>query len=105
MNKCFQRLLLVALLLFAVGGEAFAQGRIATVAVKEFVFNQPVRVGDVLSFFAKIARVGRTSITVEVEVFAERLTQQGAYVKVTQAVLTYVAINEAGQPRPVHASL
>ena len=78
-----------------------AQGRIATVAVKEFVFNQPVRVGDVLSFFAKIARVGHTSITVEVEVFAERLTQQGAYVKVTQAVLTYVAIDEAGKPRPV----
>ena len=78
-----------------------AQGRIATVAVKEFVFNQPVRVGDVLSFFSKIARVGRTSITVEVEVFAERLTQQGAYVKVTQAVLTYVAIDEASKPRPV----
>lgn len=78
-----------------------AQGRIATVAVKEFVFNQPVRVGDVLSFFSKIARVGRTSITVEVEVLAERLTQQGAYVKVTQAVLTYVAIDEAGKPRPV----
>lgn len=78
-----------------------AQGRIATVAVKEFIFNQPVRVGDVLSFFASITRVGTTSITVEVEVFAERLTHQGEYLKVTQAVLTYVAIDEQGRPRAV----
>jgi acyl-CoA thioesterase YciA len=78
-----------------------AQGRIATVAVKEFTFNQPVRVGDVLSFFAGITRVGTTSITVEVEVFAEQLARQGQYLKVTQAVLTYVAIDEEGRPRPV----
>lgn len=78
-----------------------AQGRIATVAVKEFTFNQPVRVGDVLSFFAGITRVGNTSITVEVEVFAEHLARQGRYLKVTQAVLTYVAIDEEGRPRPV----
>lgn len=78
-----------------------AQGRIATVAVKEFIFNQPVRVGDVLSFFASITRVGTTSISVEVEVFAERLTHQGEYLKVTQAVLTYVAIDEHGRPRAV----
>lgn len=78
-----------------------AQGRIATVAVKEFTFNQPVRVGDVLSFFAGITRVGTTSITVEVEVFAEQLARQGQYLNVTQAVLTYVAIDEEGRPRPV----
>ena len=81
-----------------------AQGRIATVAVNEFVFNQPVRVGDVLSFYAGVKRVGRSSITVEVEVLAERLTHQGQYVRVTQAVLTYVAIDEAGKPRPVPAA-
>jgi acyl-CoA thioesterase YciA len=66
------------------------QGRIATVAVNEFVFKQPVRVGDILSFFASVARIGRTSITVKVEVYAERMRQQGRYVKVTQANLTYV---------------
>lgn len=77
------------------------QGRMATVAVNEFVFKQPVKVGDILSFFAKIDRVGRTSITVKVEVFAERIRQQGEYVKVTEATLTYVAIDDEGRPRPL----
>lgn len=76
-----------------------AQGRIATVAVKEFVFKQPVRVGDILSFYASVVRVGKTSITVDVAVFAERFTDQGQYAKVTEAVLTYVAIDTQGQPR------
>lgn len=76
-----------------------AQGRIATVAVKEFVFKQPVRVGDILSFYASVVRVGNTSITVDVAVFAERFTRQGQYAKVTEAVLTYVAIDAQGQPR------
>ncbi len=78
-----------------------AQGRIATVAVNQFVFKQPVRVGDILSFFAHITRVGNTSVTVQVEVFAERLGNQGQFVKVTEASLTYVAIDETGKPRPV----
>lgn len=77
------------------------QGRMATVAVKEFVFKQPVRVGDILSFFSSITRVGNTSVTVEVEVYAERFTDQGRYVKVTEARLTYVAIDDQGRPRPV----
>jgi acyl-CoA thioesterase YciA len=77
------------------------RGRMATVAVKEFIFKQPVRVGDILSLFAAIQRVGRTSITVEVEVFAERFGAQGNYVKVTEATLTYVAIDEDGKPRPI----
>ena len=77
------------------------QGRMATVAVNEFVFKQPVRVGDILSFFSAITRVGRTSVTVEVEVYAERFATQGSYVKVTEARLTYVAIDEQGRPRPV----
>src|SRR3954469_13908653 len=47
-------------------------GRMATVAVREFIFKQPVKVGDLLSFFACVTRVGRTSVTVQVEVFAER---------------------------------
>ena len=79
----------------------YAGGRMATVAVNEFVFKHPVRVGDILSFFAKLTRIGRTSITVKVEVFAERYGSQGEYTKVTEASLTYVAIDEAGVPREV----
>ena len=78
-----------------------AAGRIATVAVNEFIFKQPVRVGDLLSFYAGVVRTGRTSITVQVEVFAERIRNQGRYVKVTEALITYVAIDEQGQPRPL----
>ena len=81
------------------------QGRMATVAVKEFVFKQPVRVGDILSFFSSVVRVGRTSVTVDVEVYAERFNDQGRYVKVTEAVLTYVAIDAEGRPRPLPSSL
>jgi acyl-CoA thioesterase YciA len=76
-------------------------GRIATVAVKEFIFKQPVRVGDLLSFYARITRIGRTSISVEVECFAERAFSHGQFVKVTEATVTYVAIDEHGQPTPI----
>jgi acyl-CoA thioesterase YciA len=79
----------------------YIQGRMATVAVNEFVFKQPVRVGDILSFFAGITRIGRTSVTVQVEVYAEHFERQGQYMKVTQALLTYVAIDENGRPRLV----
>ena len=79
----------------------YAKGRMATVAVKEFVFKQPVRVGDILSFFSSLTRIGRTSVTVDVEVYAERFQTQGQYVKVTEASLTYVAIDENGKPRPI----
>ncbi len=75
------------------------KGRMATVAVKEFIFKQPVRVGDILSFYGSLVRIGRTSITVQIEVFAERFIDQGRYFKVTEATLTYVAIDEMGQPR------
>jgi len=78
-----------------------AQGRMATVAVKEFIFKQPVRVGDILSFFSEVTRVGRTSVTVKVEVYAERFRTQGQYLKVTEASLTYVAIDDDGRPRPL----
>ena len=78
-----------------------SRGRTVTVAVNEFIFKQPVRVGDILSFFSAITRVGNTSVTVEVEVYAERFTDQGRYVKVTEARLTYVAIDDQGRPRHV----
>jgi acyl-CoA thioesterase YciA len=77
------------------------QGRMATVAVNEFLFKQPVRVGDLLSFFSEVVRIGRTSITVKVEVFAERSRAQGQYTKVTEATVTYVAIDDAGRPREI----
>jgi acyl-CoA thioesterase YciA len=85
----------------AVVPARYVDGRMATVAVNQFIFKQPVRVGDILSFFASVTRIGNTSITVEVEVYAERFRAQGQYVKVTEASLTYVAIDEAGKPRPI----
>ena len=76
-----------------------ARGRVATVSVNSFVFNQPVSVGDVVSFFAEVVAAGRTSITVKVEVYAERNPTQPITVKVTEATLTYVAINQQGIKR------
>ena len=79
----------------------YTKGRMATVAVNEFIFKQPVRVGDILTFFSKLVRIGRTSVTVKVEVYAERLQAQGHYIKVTEASLTYVAIDDQGRPREI----
>lgn len=70
-----------------------ARGRVATVSVNSFLFKQPVSVGDIVSLYAEIERVGRTSITVKVEVYAERNYSNPIIVKVTEAELTYVAIN------------
>ena len=78
-----------------------ARGRLATVAVNEFVFKQPVSIGDLLSFYARVLRVGRSSVTVHVEVFAERNPADPQVVKVTEANLTYVAIDGEGKPRPL----
>ena len=78
-----------------------ARGRVATVAVNAFTFKQPVLVGDVVSFFAQIVRIGRTSITVDVEVFAQRRPDREITVKVTEATLTYVAVGTDGRPRDV----
>jgi acyl-CoA thioesterase YciA len=78
-----------------------AKGRVATVAVQSFVFKQPVQIGDVLSFYAELVRIGTSSITMNVEVYAERRPADPKVVKVTEATLTYVAIDAAGRPRPV----
>ncbi len=77
------------------------KGRMATVAVNQFIFKQPVRVGDILSFFSSVTRIGNTSITVQVEVYAERFRNQGHYIKVTEASLTYVAIDDNGKPKAI----
>ena len=78
-----------------------SRGRVTTVAVNRFIFKQPVSVGDLLSFYARVERIGTTSITVHVEVYAERNPAQPHTVKVTDASLTYVAIDKLGKPRPV----
>jgi len=78
-----------------------ALGRVATVAVNSFVFKQPVQIGDVLSLYAGVVRVGNTSVTINVEVFAERGRAEARVVKVTEATLTYVAIDLKGRPRPI----
>ncbi|GMU72072.1 MAG: hypothetical protein AMXMBFR42_15310 [Burkholderiales bacterium] len=87
-----------------VGGVLAARralGRVATVAVNSFTFKQPVLVGDVVSFYGVIARVGRTSLTVDVEVYAQRNPTELVTVKVTEASLTYVAVGEDRRPRPI----
>ena len=78
-----------------------ANGRVATVAVNAFTFKQPVFVGDLLSFYTTLVRTGRTSITVEVEVYAERQRLETEVVKVTEATLTYVATDENRHSRPL----
>jgi len=78
-----------------------AQGRVATVAVNSFVFKKPVFVGDVVSFYAEVVRVGRTSITVSVEVYAQRRPDREECVKVTEATLTYVAVDDNRRPRVI----
>ena len=78
-----------------------ARGRVATVAVNSFQFRQAVSVGDVVSFYAEVVKVGRTSITVDVEVYAERHPENPVVVKVTEAQLTYVAVDGQGQKRQI----
>jgi acyl-CoA thioesterase YciA len=80
-----------------------ARGRVATVAVNAFQFRQPISVGDVVSFYAEIVRVGRTSVTVDVAVYAEREPAAPVIVKVTEAILTYVALTADGNKRDLPA--
>lgn len=85
----------------SVPATRLAQGRIATVAVNSFVFRQPVFVGDLVSFYADVVKVGRTSITVDVQVYAQRRPEREECVKVTEAILTYVAVDNQRRPRVV----
>ncbi len=78
-----------------------ARGRVATVAVNSFVFKQPLFMGDIVSFYAEIVKVGRTSITINVEVYAQRDPIKPICVKVTEATLTYVAVGDDRRPRLV----
>ena len=82
-----------------------ARGRIVTVAVNSFEFHQPVFVGDLVSCYAEVVGVGRTSITVKVEVYAQRTPAKVETIKVTEAELTYVALDENRKPRAVPPKL
>jgi acyl-CoA thioesterase YciA len=79
-----------------------AQGPVVTVAVNSFLFKEAVFVGDLVSFYAHVVKVGRTSITIDVEVYAQRGREgRGDIVKVTEATLTYVAVDQDRKPRPL----
>jgi acyl-CoA thioesterase YciA len=85
----------------AVPAARRARGRVATVAVNSFVFKQPVLVGDLVSFYAELTHIGRTSITVDVQVYAQRNPDEVVCVKVTEASLTYVAVGADRRPKPL----
>jgi acyl-CoA thioesterase YciA len=74
---------------------------IVTVAMREVVFHEPVYVGDLVSFYTGLVRIGRTSITVSVEVFAQRGEGTAGKVKVTEAEVTFVNLDEERKPLPI----
>lgn len=78
-----------------------ARGRVATVAVNEVLFKKPISVGDLLSFYARITRIGRTSLTTHIEVIAERNPSDPLFTVVAEATFTFVALDDQGRPRPV----
>ena len=84
----------------AVAARPYAPVRMVTVAMKEVVFKEPVHVGDMVSFYAEVTHVGRTSVTVHVEVEAERFRPYGVHVPVTEADVVYVAVDDAGNKIP-----
>jgi acyl-CoA thioesterase YciA len=72
-----------------------------TVSMKEVVFKEPVFVGDLVSFYTELVRIGNTSITVKVEVEAQRFQDPSKTVRVTEAEIVYVAVDENRRPTPV----
>ena len=82
----------------SVFARRLARGRVVTVAVDSFQFKQPVFVGDLISCYASITRVGKTSLTVHVKAFAERQGKTHEHIQVTEADLTYVAVDEQRRP-------
>ncbi|NJM33270.1 MAG: acyl-CoA thioesterase [Limnobacter sp.] len=88
----------------SVAAVSHARGRVVTVAVNSFVFKEPVFVGDLCSFYATLEHVGRTSMRIYVEVYSQRARHPDQAVKVTEAYVTYVAVDENRKPRMVNAS-
>ena len=85
----------------AVEAKMHGASFIVTVAMREVVFHEPVYVGDLVSFYTDVVRIGRTSITVSVEVFAQRGEGTGKMVKVTEAEVTFVNLDERRKPIPI----
>ena len=82
----------------------YANSRVVTVAVTSMEFHKPVFVGDLVSCFARIEKLGRSSITVKVEVFAQRnRDEEIQIIKVTEAVTVYVAVDRDGKPKALPA--
>jgi acyl-CoA thioesterase YciA len=82
-----------------------AKGRVATVAITAMTFHRPVFIGDEVSCYAEIVKIGRTSMTVKIQAFAHR-GRTGEKIEVTEGLFTYVAVNSEGRPRPlVEASM
>ncbi|HCA89789.1 MAG TPA: acyl-CoA thioesterase [Legionellales bacterium] len=77
-----------------------AHGRVATVAINSMTFLSPVHVGDIVTCYAELLKVGRTSLHISVEVWAEPATHTGKF-RVTEGQFVFVAIDEQGKPRPV----
>ncbi|MDP9196011.1 MAG: acyl-CoA thioesterase [Pseudomonadota bacterium] len=77
-----------------------ARGRVVTVAVEAMKFHKPIKVGDEVSCYAKVVRIGRTSIAIRIETWARRTWTSG-HLKVTDGLFTYVAVDSTGRPRPV----
>jgi len=84
-----------------VAASARAKGRTATIGIKEMEFHKPVKVGDRLTCYAEVTRIGRTSLTIAIEAWTTNHYRQTAPTKVTEGVFTYVALDEDGKPRPV----
>ncbi len=82
-----------------------ARGRVVTIAVNSFEFHQPVFPGDLISCYSEVIKVGRTSITVKVEVYAQRNPGNLKTIKVTEAELTFVALDENRKPRNIPPKL
>ena len=80
-----------------------AQGRVATVAIDAMSFHQPVLVGDIVSCYADVVRIGRTSMVMHVEAWAKRV-RTGEEIKVTEAKFTFVAIDDDRKPRLVRTA-
>lgn len=93
---------LMSMMDMAGGNVAYqrAGGRVATVAVNEFEFHSPVKVGDIVSCYAEVTRTGRTSLATKVDVWVQGRSG-GDPIKVTEGVFTFVAIDEGGAPRPL----
>ncbi|MEO8431459.1 MAG: acyl-CoA thioesterase [Acidobacteriota bacterium] len=88
----------------AVEAKRHGASRIVTVAMREVVFHEPVNVGDLVSFYTRLLRIGRTSITVAVEVFAQRSEGAGEQARVTEAEVTFVNLDADRNPIPIPRS-